>query len=67
MIGGWAGQAVVQHGSPGQRDRFLGPTLRGEITWCQLFSEPEAGSDLAAVPTRAERVRGGGEGRWAGG
>ena len=55
VIGGWAGLAVVRYGSAGQRDRFLGPTLRGEITWCQLFSEPEAGSDLAAVrdPGRA--------------
>jgi hypothetical protein len=59
VIGGWAGLAVVRHGSAGQKDRFLGPTLRGEITWCQLFSEPEAGSDLAAVATRAERVPGG--------
>ena len=59
VVGGWAGLAVVRYGSAGQRDRFLGPTLRGEITWCQLFSEPEAGSDLAAVATRAERVPGG--------
>jgi hypothetical protein len=62
VIGGWAGLAVVRYGSAGQRDRFLGPTLRGEITWCQLFSEPEAGSDLAAVATRAERVPGGQDG-----
>jgi alkylation response protein AidB-like acyl-CoA dehydrogenase len=61
VIGGWAGLAVVRYGSAGQKDRFLGPTLRGEITWCQLFSEPEAGSDLAAVATRAERVPGGGD------
>ena len=62
VIGGWAGLAVVRYGSAGQRDRFLGPTLRGEITWCQLFSEPEAGSDLAAVATRAERVPAGQDG-----
>jgi alkylation response protein AidB-like acyl-CoA dehydrogenase len=41
-IGGWAAAAVVSHGSPAQRERFAGPTLRGEITWCQLFSEPDA-------------------------
>jgi alkylation response protein AidB-like acyl-CoA dehydrogenase len=57
-IGGWAVAAVVSHGTPAQCERFAGPTLRGEITWCQLFSEPEAGSDLASVRTRAERVTG---------
>jgi hypothetical protein len=70
VIGGWAGLAVVQHGSPAQQQRFAGPTLRGEITWCQLFSEPGAGSDLASLQTRARRVAGddaGGMGRRAGG
>ncbi|HEY2130611.1 MAG TPA: acyl-CoA dehydrogenase [Streptosporangiaceae bacterium] len=66
VIGGWAGHAVLQHGTPAQRDRFVWPTLRGEITWCQLFSEPEAGSDLAGVRTRAEQVSGGGEGEAGG-
>ena len=62
VIGGWAGLAVVQHGSPAQQARFAGPTLRGEITWCQLFSEPGAGSDLASLRTRARRVEGDSEG-----
>jgi hypothetical protein len=70
VIGGWAVPAIMSHGTAGQSARFAGPTLRGEISWCQLFSEPEAGSDLAALRTRAVRVPGdgdGGPGRPAGG
>jgi 3-oxochol-4-en-24-oyl-CoA dehydrogenase len=58
-IGAWAGPAIEKYGTPGQQDRFLGPTQRAEITWCQLFSEPEAGSDLAGLRTRAVRTGGG--------
>ena len=59
MIGGWALPPVILYGTPEQQERWIPPTLRGEISWCQLFSEPGAGSDLAALTTRATRVEGG--------
>ena len=59
LIGAWVAPALAGHGSTAQQERFLPPTLRGEITWCQLFSEPGAGSDLAGLTTRAERADGG--------
>ena len=51
---GMAGPALMAHGDEAQKDRFLPPMLRGDEVWCQLFSEPGAGSDLASVVTRAE-------------
>ncbi|WP_327148696.1 acyl-CoA dehydrogenase [Nocardia sp. NBC_01329] len=58
-IGGWAVPTLLEHGTPEQIERFAWPTLRGEVVWCQLFSEPGAGSDLAALRTTAERTEGG--------
>ncbi len=49
------GCALERHGSPELRERLLGPIARGELTFCQGFSEPGAGSDLASLSTRAAR------------
>ena len=52
---GMVAPTLMQHGSREQQERYLAPMLRGEELWCQLFSEPDAGSDLASLTTRAER------------
>jgi alkylation response protein AidB-like acyl-CoA dehydrogenase len=51
----WVGPTILRYGSTGARGQLLLPIARNEALWCQLFSEPEAGSDLAAVRTRATR------------
>jgi alkylation response protein AidB-like acyl-CoA dehydrogenase len=61
VIGNWVVPSLIAFGTPEQQQALLMPTLRGELTWCQLFSEPEAGSDLAALRTRAVRLP---DGRW---
>ncbi|BBY27435.1 acyl-CoA dehydrogenase [Mycolicibacterium sediminis] len=58
-ITGWVTLTIAQAGNDDQRERWVEPVLRGEVMWCQLFSEPGAGSDAAAVRTAAKRVDGG--------
>jgi len=58
-VGAWALPTIIAHGTPEQQERWVRPTLHGTLNWCQLFSEPGAGSDLAALSTRADRVEGG--------
>ncbi len=58
-IAAWLVPSIVAFGNDQQKQRFLPPTFRGEMIWCQLFSEPGAGSDLAGLSTKATKVDGG--------
>ncbi|HKY91134.1 MAG TPA: acyl-CoA dehydrogenase family protein [Nevskiaceae bacterium] len=51
----WIGPILMRFGSEAQQQRYIPPMARGETIWCQGFSEPESGSDLASLRTRAER------------
>jgi alkylation response protein AidB-like acyl-CoA dehydrogenase len=56
QVAAWVLPTLVAHGSPEQQERWILPSMRREITWCQMFSEPGAGSDLASLTTRAVKV-----------
>ncbi len=58
-IGGWITQTLATHGSADQQARWMRQSQLGEIYWCQLFSEPNAGSDAAGITTRGVRTEGG--------
>ncbi|WP_024794361.1 acyl-CoA dehydrogenase [Tomitella biformata] len=59
VIGNWVVPTLIEHGSAEQQQRYIPGSLRGDIVWCQLFSEPGAGSDLAGLATKAVKVEGG--------
>jgi len=59
QITGWVILTLTQHSTDDQLERWIMPALNQELIWCQLFSEPDAGSDAAGVKTKATRVDGG--------
>src|SRR5271165_6236693 len=66
-ITSWIILTLIQHASPEQVARWVRPALNQDVIWCQLFSEPGAGSDAAGIRTRATRVKGDGPGGTGGG
>lgn len=58
-VAAWVLPTLIAHGTVEQQQRWVGPSLRQEIMWCQMFSEPGAGSDLASLTTAATKVDGG--------
>ncbi|MFD6970768.1 acyl-CoA dehydrogenase [Streptomyces sp. NPDC059979] len=60
-IATWVVPSLLAYGTQAQREAYVLPTLRGDVAWCQLFSEPGAGSDLASLRTRAEQAA---DGTW---
>lgn len=59
VIAGWAVPTILEFGTEEQREKLVRPSLLGDLVWCQLFSEPGSGSDLASLRTKAEKVDGG--------